>query len=257
MKIRHILAATDASRAGNHAVRVALLLGETVGAEVTPLMVRFALFPALAPAPGPAAPAGSGGLPVGTTVVDGIPAIEIVRFAEREGMDLIVMSRTLRDEAQGTSLGDTCDAVIRRAEIPCLVIPPVQGRLARIRAALDGSERGMAVLRTAWEFQSQVPGNLSGVYVEPAACGQDGMHSAQADRLPEAMRAVLPPGADVPLLVRQGERCAEVLADLSAEGGDLLVVGVRRGGPADISESTGIGRLLMAAAPCAVLTVPL
>ncbi len=258
MRIRHLVAATDASIDGNHAVRVAQSVGGRVGARVTPVMVHFPLAAALSSTPFATVVEE---LPAGTAVTEGIPAIEIVRFAETHAADLIVLSRSPRDHASTLTLGDTVDAVIRRTELPCLVVPPGQERFARLVTALDGSERGMAVLRSAWRFRRLSEDGLSAIFVEPL---QEGEHaglarvpSARGGHLARAMAAVLPGRAAVPLIQRQGDVVAQVTDGLSPAGGDVLVVGVRRGGPAGVSDSTGNGRRLLAAAPCAVLTIPL
>ncbi len=258
MRIRHLVAATDASTDGNHAVRVAQAVGERIGAKVTPVLVHFPLPADVASTP--FAPIVQS-LPAGTAVTEGIPAIEIVRFAETHAADLIMLSRSPRDHVSVLTLGDTVDAVIRRTEIPCLVVPSGQERFARLVAALDGSERGMAVLQKAWEFRQLSEDGLSALFVEPLPEGEHSglatVPSARGAQLVRAMGALLPGRAAVPLIQRQGDVVVQVTDGLSPTGGDVLVVGVRRGGPAGLSGSTGIGRRLLAAAPCAVLTVPL
>lgn len=258
MRIRHLVVATDASTDGNHAVGVAQAVGERIGAKVTPVLVHFPRPAGVASTPFAAI---IEALPSGTAVTEGIPAIEIVRFAETHAADLIVLSRSPRDHPSVLTLGDTVDAVIRRSEIPCLVVPPGQERFARLVAALDGSERGMAVLRRAWQFRRLSEDGLSAIFVEPLPHGERAglatVPSARGGHLARAMGAVLPGRAAVPLIQRQGDVVAQVTDGLSPAGGDVLVVGVRRGGPAGLSESTGNGRRLLAAAPCAVLTIPL
>lgn len=258
MRIRHLVAATDASADGNHAVRVAQSVGERVGAKVTPVLVHFPLAAALSSTPFATVVEE---LPAGTAVTEGIPAIEIVRFAETHAADLIVLSRSPRDHASILTLGDTVDAVIRRTETPCLVVPPGQERFARLVAALDGSERGMAVLRKAWQFRKLSEDGLSAIFVEPLPEGEHAglarVPSARGSHLARAMGEVLPGRAAVPLIQRQGDVVEQVTDGLSPAGGDVLVVGVRRGGPAGLSDSTGNGRRLLAAARCAVLTIPL
>lgn len=258
MRLRHIIAATDASAEGNHAVQVAQRLGQVAGARVTPVMVHFPVPLAMLPARPATVPSD---LPAGTIIAEGIPAIEIIRLAEAEGADLVVLSRSLRPHVNPLTLGDTCDAVIRRAEVPCLVVPPEQDRFGRMTAALDGSERGLAVLREAWRLRRLTGDGLSALFVEPPAPDDASRLAAtpspQVEFLERSLHRVLPPEVTVPLIVRQGEVVPQVLEGLSAIGGDLLVVGVRRGGPAGMEESTGSGRRILAAAPCAVMTVPL
>ncbi len=57
--------------------------------------------------------------------------------------------------------------------------------------------------------------------------------------------------------IRQGAPVAEVLALLEELGADLLVLGVRRGGPSGEMGSGHVGRDLLRTAPVAILTVPI
>jgi len=200
-------------------------------------------------------------LAAGATLVQGVPAIEIIRFSEHQSADLIVLPRGARDPAHPGSSRDTCDAVIRRAEVPCLVVPEGQDRFTRLLATLDGSERGMVVLRAACDLRRLSDHGVSAIFVEPAdpdfPAGNAPVRSARAEVLERRMRAHGSGCGGVRLIERQGDVVSEVVHGLSASGGDILVVGVRRGGAAGLSESTGNGRRLLAAAPCAVLTVPL
>jgi len=59
----------------------------------------------------------------------GVPALEIARAAEREGADMIVLPRDPRDTLEGT---------VRRARVPCLVVPPGGAGFGTILAAIDG-----------------------------------------------------------------------------------------------------------------------
>ena len=159
-----------------------------------------------------------------------------------------------------TCLKELADAVVRRAEVPCLILPAGQGTLGRMVVALDGSERGMRALRTAWSLRQLHTGKVSAVFVEPGDGEPEGVRGppgAVAEQIGARVTETVGPAAGIQVRHGRGEVVAEVLGDLSLEAGDLLVVGVRRGGPRDVSESTGNGRRLLAAAPCAVLTVPL
>jgi nucleotide-binding universal stress UspA family protein len=103
-------------------------------------------------------------------------------------------------------------------------------------------------------------GEISAILVEPENGRLEGVAefpSTVRDLLGRQVASAMGPEADIRVFHRHGDVVDQVLDGLSAEAGDLLVVGVRRGGPADVAESTGNGRRLLAAAPCAVLTVPL
>lgn len=257
VRVRHILAATDLTAAGEHAVAWSRQLAAKVGARFTPLLVHFAV-----PVDDRAAVRDgyAKDIPDGMVVVDGVPAIEIVRYAEAQAVDILVLARSERTPDPGVAVGTSADAVIRRADLPVLVLPRNQDRITRVIAALDGSERGLAVLRLATELKPFLGSNPVAVFVEPADRSEGGAVAPSSGRhefLKSAMRSLSRGQEEIPLLHRTGNVIDEVLQGLSAEAGDLIMVGVRRGGPADPFESTGNGRRILAAAKCAVLTVPL
>lgn len=255
MRVRHFLVATDGSAASTHAVGVASMLASRSGATLVPLMVR-------AIDRDPDADPQVDRVPEGTVVVEGLPAIEIVRYTDLHAIDLIILGRSARPREAPPALGDTRDAVIRRAHVPCLVVPEDQDRLARLLVALDGSERGMAVLRSAWSFRRLSGDGVSAIFVEPEdddASGKSGATgpSTRGLMVQRTIRESVGGREPPPLIQRRGDVVTEVLHGLSAAHGEVLAVGVRRHGPAGVSESTGVGRRLIAAAPCAVLTIPL
>ena len=57
--------------------------------------------------------------------------------------------------------------------------------------------------------------------------------------------------------IRQGRPVAEVLAELTDTGADVLTFGCHRGGPAGMLEAGGTARHLLHTAPVSVLTIPL
>lgn len=258
---RHLLVASAPDAAGDQALAVARALLPRLHARLTPLLVRL---PAAHAARGGALPAAEPEVPpplaAGAAVVEGIPGIEITRYAESHGADLIVLSREPGEGSGPPGLGSTWEAVVRRAEVPCLVLPACQERLARMLVALDGSERGMVALRLAIKYRRLSGDGISAIHVEPEdPSGRDfaSVPSARSLQLRQALSEGPLRRHPIPLIERRGDPVAQVLSGLSAAGGDLLVVGVRRGGAAETSESTGTGRRLLGAAPCAVLTVPL
>ena len=91
----------------------------------------------------------------------GVPAIEICRLAERRQADLMVLGRKQRSQLGRLLLGDTADAVARRSTIPCLFVPHDSGPFRQVLVALDGSERGMLVLKVP-SGSPWAPGRASG-----------------------------------------------------------------------------------------------
>ena len=138
MLLRHIVVATDESEAGRSAVRTGLDLAERAFARLTVMRVApVEAMPVLGSAEGglvgpdaaataleklqrwveaelrPDCP-----VPVELGIALGVPAIEICRFAEQRGADLLVLGRKHRSAVARLLVGDTADAVIRRSRWP-------------------------------------------------------------------------------------------------------------------------------------------
>lgn len=282
MQLRHILAAADDSAEGRAAIQAALALARMGSSRVTVLRVcglpedpelvqrtRDGLRTTLQ-----GMRAGASLLRVEVAVVSGLPGIEIGRFAERSRADLIVVGRKQRSEADRLRLGDTADAVARRSPVPCLLVPSGDQGFGSVLAALDGTERGMYVLRAATDFTRATGARLGLVSVEPGPAGGEyvpGPPTARTARLQNMVRESrsgvdlgsgrleTPAGGEAtgPVMVRQGAVVPEVLREVASRGADVLVIGYRRGGPAGPAETGDICRRLAHESPSAVLTVPL
>lgn len=243
----HVLAASNDSPAGLHAVSVAQSLGAGHGATVS---VVTAL-----PRQDDLPPRSL--RPFDPIVANGVPGIEIVRVAEEIGADLLVLGRQVYHQADGPILGPTADMVVRRSRIPCLLVPIGQERFDHCVVALDGTARGFGVVDAARDFRELAGGSLDPVMVEPV--DPDGPAAVpKAGTLAVAGRlARYPGGHGMPLRVLHGDPVESLLAALTASASDLLVVGARRGGPGGAPVGSGVGRHLLFTARCAVLTVPL
>jgi nucleotide-binding universal stress UspA family protein len=284
--MKRIVVAVDESDAGRWAARAALSLAGGTGAEVTVLRtVAVPATPAFARAGAPVVPveqqathqleverlrrwldpelASGGGEPASIAITYGVPSIEICRFAEDAGADLLVLGRKRRSAKTRLLIGDTADSVARRSRIPCLFIPPRSPAMARILAALDGSDRGLAVLTTAHRLAATAGAELRTLTVEPPKAGESGVAAAalplaRSTSLEQRLRTILGtghPGAR--LAIRRGPAVEQILAALEEMDADTLAVGYHRGGPAGIIEAGSTGRRLLHAAPGAVLTIPL
>lgn len=286
MQLNQIVVATDDSGVGRNAVRVAYALARRAGARLTVMTA--------VPSEG-RVPAGAGELPEHVTnglavslerlkraveaelgegagsvkspvevgVAYGIPGIEIGRFAEGRGADLVVLGRKQRSQTARLLLGDTADAVARRSRIPCLLVPMGVSAIESIVVALDGTERGMAVLRVAGDFAraAGIPARLvtvDPVWPDERLASVEVVATARTARLAEllatpSMRAA--PRAT--LDVRHGDTVDELLRVMEESRADVLAIGYHRGGPPGVVEAGSIARRLAHTAPGAVLTVPL
>jgi nucleotide-binding universal stress UspA family protein len=288
MNLRQIVVATDDSDAGRQAVRTGVDVAGRASAKVTVMRtVPIQAVPMFVGVRG-AADFGGGNeaveverlqrwleadvLPpedryrVETAVAFGVPGVEICRFAESREADLMVLGRKPRSQMARLLLGDTADAVARRSRLPVLFVPPNSGPIRRLLVALDGTERGLAVLTAACGFARAVKASLGVVTVEQEPAGEPA-HLASAlpversARLQSQVRMVLTrecvDGTRPLIDVRRGAVVEQVLAALEETSADALVVGYHRGGPPGVIEVGSTARHLAHLAPCAVLTVPL
>jgi nucleotide-binding universal stress UspA family protein len=288
MNLHHILAAADESEAGHQAVRSAIDLAASARADVT--VMRAVPVGAMAVAAGAANVSDFAGVGierpsiqdlhqwirtalhaqrepphVEVGIAAGVPAIEICRLAERRHADVLVLGRKQRSQLGRLLLGDTADAVARRSTVPCLFVPPKSGPFRQVLVALDGSERGMLVLRTALGFALGTGAGLRMMTVEagPPDERDELAFTLLADRtirLESELQALLAqkpvPGVVPTVQVRRGEIVEQILATVHATGADVLVIGYHRGGLPGIIEAGSTARRLLHTAPCAVLTIP-
>jgi nucleotide-binding universal stress UspA family protein len=279
MTIERIVVAADESEASRRGIRTGLAWAARLEAAVTLYHVE-ARRPAAAAAPSAVSRGAEASgawdtvaaleqwtrteladrpeLPVPTfDTGSGLPGIEIPRFAERTGAGLLVLGRKPRSPTQRLFEGDTADAVARRSTVPCLFVRRPLGIPARLLVAMDGTERGLSVLRFALALATELRSALSGVIVEPAIEGEP---AALARSVPSARTAALQrrlEGVVEPLRVRRGEPAAEILREVDATGAEVIVVGYRRGGPPGPVEGRSVARRVAHRASCTVLTVPL
>lgn len=91
---------------------------------------------------------------VRTVVIDGDPATGLVEYAEKEGIDLLIMMSHGRSGIMPWAMGSTADKVVQRAQTPVLLVRatvkstkrrPVQV-IKKILLPLDGSPVGEAAL---------------------------------------------------------------------------------------------------------------
>lgn len=193
----------------------------------------------------------------------GVPGVEICRFAESRESDLLVLGRKPRSQMTRMLLGDTADAVARRSRVACLFVQPEARPIRRVLAALDGGERGLAVLTTAGGFAASIGAELRTVTVEHSPAGEPpelagALPLERSARLQSLVRTVAGrAGRGAELQVRRGPIVEEILAAVWENQADALVVGYHRGGPPGVIEAGSTARRLAHTAGCAVLTVPL
>ena len=258
MPFIRLLAASDGSDHGDHAVELARTLAGMAGAELSVLGVRTDGLPVAAPTRSAVQRTATADAMVWAR---GVPGIEIVRRAEAWQADLVVLGRRTRSPGQQLPPGPTSDTVIRRRLRATLLVPWSVSRIDRVLIALDGTRRGLGVLASAAEFVAATGAEPLAVCVlpeDPGGLDADGLWSTPIPgrisdalgRFPVLQRAGI-------LRVRRGSPVRGILAVLEEAAADVLVLGVRRGGPAGELGSGHVGRDLLESAPGAILTVPI
>jgi nucleotide-binding universal stress UspA family protein len=287
MLLRHIIVATDESEAGRSAVRAGLDLAERAFARLTVMrVVPVESIPLLGSVMGGvlgpdgaatalerlqrwlgAEPSADCPVPVELGIAFGVPGIEICRFAEQRGADLLVLGRKHRSAVARLLVGDTADAVIRRSRVPCLFVDEGALPLSQLLVALDGSDRGMLVYGLTRDFAQAIGAGLTVVTVESGDAPQTldlvpPLPLTRSSRLwselePLAPRAGAPASTETTVSIRRGRPVSEILAEIADCGADVLAFGCHRGGPAGILDPGGTARRLLHTAPASVLSIPL
>jgi len=191
-------------------------------------------------------------------IKSGLPGIEVSRFAEESEADLVVLVRKRRSKMSRVISGDTVDSVIRRSVVPCLLVPPEKVQLTGVVAALDGTDRGMAVFRQALELATATGQPLTALTVEPQRANEPAALAAQVPTGKSLLLQEMVQGiAKAPVIIRRGDIVEQVLAEMQHRAGSVLAVGYHRGGPPGLIASGSSGRRLLQQSPGPVLTVPL
>ncbi len=140
LKMKKILLATDGSAPAVKATQIAVALAKQVGAELTAVYVRTGEDALLYPEERLADEVLSGvhpseaglelakkfaeknGVKCDTVVLRGGVAPQIVKFAQKDHYDLIVLGDTGRTGLARIAMGSVAEAVVRASEIPVMVI---------------------------------------------------------------------------------------------------------------------------------------
>lgn len=178
----------------------------------------------------------------------GIPAIEIAREAEARGADLIVLGREPSTQMDLRHGGNTVEQTVRRARVPCLVVPRGQRVFGRVLAAADDGPDSRDVMAAALLLGRVFDASVRAVQVDAAVLVGVGA--------PTGLHQVPLAGGDETIIC-QGDPVSEILRVVRDEDVDLLVFGHHRGGPVSTHATSGVAARLLQQAPCAVLTVPI
>ena len=271
MERMRIMVGVDGSTVAREALRWAVGLGETFGAEI----VAVHAVGLLEDVHDPEAAAGSwraglrdlverswcagltqSGCAHRVVVRDGPPVDVLLAAAHDEHADLLIVgSRGVGATNPALALGSTSLRVLQSARLPVLVVPePRPGApsaagldLRRVLVGVDRSEPSLAALGLAADLAGATGGSLSVVevfgYVPPFPLGPATAVSQRGEEqaleatyapLEAEVRGIRDRGVRVQVIVRSGEPAPTLLEVADDVGAGLVVVGTRaRGDPAD------------------------
>jgi nucleotide-binding universal stress UspA family protein len=278
MAYQRIVAAVDESPAGVHALRVGAQIAAAAEAELIALRVVDDPWRFIEPGEVEAKRAqrdnswaavaatrvsdemgrliASAGIPMSRARPDvrfGIPAVEIARWAELDQADLIVLGRQPVGPLERRPAGRTIEGTLRRARVPCLVVPFGHRTWHRILVLAHDDQAAGDVLDQAFAFSAVFASEVVVVDTEPQLVGAGSGRGEPVARRAFATWARLPRAGTIDVMTCEGEGAAELLKAARARQADLVVIGLRRGESVD--DTSEAARVLQRA-PCAVLTVP-
>ncbi|MBI4592583.1 MAG: universal stress protein [Candidatus Rokubacteria bacterium] len=136
-----ILVAVDFSPCSERALEVARDYAGRLGAR---LHILHVVWPGIDPGPDARlerlAADSQASIPVVPAVASGVPAVQIVRYARRHPIDLIVVGTHGRTGLSRVLLGSVAERVVRTAPCPVLTVPPADtiGRAEAVPAPEPG-----------------------------------------------------------------------------------------------------------------------
>jgi nucleotide-binding universal stress UspA family protein len=264
--LQNVLAATDVDGSGRAALATASELARLAGARLHVVHAGTATGEeherALQREVERAAP----GAEAFATVMAGPPDAVIARAAERTAADVIVLGPHRGGTSAPRPLGGTADAVVREAEVPCLVVPAALVLpLRRVLVPIDLSEpaRGALAVALAWASALRRPGaggddrtRLTVLHVVGQRDDAPGLDAIRSEVEGVRRRTASFAGVAVEEVEEHaGDAAGAILQVAEREGVELVVMGTRGlGGPAGVLGS--VSSAVVRAAPCPVLLVP-
>ena len=189
------------------------------------------------------------------------------RLASFHNADLIVLGTHGRTGFEKMFLGSVAERVFRLSELPVLTVgpgvekaPPAEVELKNIVYATDFSENSRRALPYALSLAQEHQASLTMLHVventeELSRAATESLQTTFTSRLEH----MLPPGSDVwcypEFVVGFGPAVEQILDACSAAKADLLVLGIRGGGPALGHWPAPKAYQIVCQAACPVLTV--
>jgi nucleotide-binding universal stress UspA family protein len=271
MEGTRIVVGVDGSATSQEALRWAVAIGESVGAEVVAIHALGLLDRWLDPDASARSwrrtvsalveetwctPFAGSTATTRVEVHDGDPVDVLLGAAEYEHADLLVVGSRGVGNRQELALGSTSLRVLQAARVPVLVVPARRPgavpadelRLRHVLVGVDRSEASRAALELAADVAMALGGSLSVLEVvefvppfplpDPATDVGGGDERSRASTLAlveDEVRDIRERGVGVQVIVRSGDPAPTLLEVADDVDADLVVVGTRgRGGPAEL-----------------------
>ena len=200
-------------------------------------------------------------------VIQGVPFSTITEYADRHGMDAIVMPTHGRGVLGRFLLGSVATRVVRTADVPVLTVRPeaeLRTPFDDVLVATDGSDCAEDAVERATAVAAADGATLHVVsVVELAAYGPDAHSSLNIDTFEERAEAAAESarevaeshGVDVETHVAYGGVHDNVLRGVERTGADLVVLGTHGRTGFDRYLLGSVAEKVVRTAPVPVLTV--
>jgi len=195
----------------------------------------------------------------------GVPAQEILNFAQSCGNPLLVIGTRAVGGMERFVLGSTAEEVLRQAHCPVITVGPhvtipagINPHFHRVLYATDFSEASLAAIPLVVAFQRPSGASLRVLHVS----GDSDLRTTAGEQRFDPIRKVLRENLDhlcvgsEEYVILHGEVVSQaVVNEAERYPADLLILGVRRASAYAAHVSPRIAFQTIAAAPCPVLSV--
>jgi nucleotide-binding universal stress UspA family protein len=208
-------------------------------------------------------------------IVTGKPATEILRWAQTEGADLIVMSSRGNSGVRKLFFGATTERVLRETEVPVLVTPAddkgpenieqLRGRIQRVLAPLDDMGATSPQLEVARAIADALGSRLLLVHVveplwfptmaRPRLSVSDRERQHRAEQFLIAASGAVPSDRKVEILTAFGDPAEEIAKIATDRGVGLVVIGLHAS-PKSGPRMGSVTYRVLCLAPTLVLALP-
>jgi nucleotide-binding universal stress UspA family protein len=198
-------------------------------------------------------------------VEDGIPSQQILDFVQSCGTPLLVMGTHAVGGMERFLIGSTAEEVLRQARCPVITVGPHVAPAAgndpyfhKVLYATDFSEASLAAVPLAVALRRSSAASLRVLHVSAAPVSPAPDEDQRFDPIRQALRvngAGISVGSEEYVTLHGKDVSQAVVNEAERYSADLLVLGVHRASAYASHLAPKITFQIIAAAPCAVLTV--